>query len=347
MPCVWQFANLCNIINTTKQDFFFLQIITPKGYKHLVSVPRTTRENMTLEEEDYVLIQATEEGSRYPAEIIQIIDYEYERFFRTHNLWPATYDIEGYVERLADKIERAEEDAVRKSLQRTKSKEANNREFDAYSFDRKTLDEVLNSSCSPKCCGRYSKLENHIPEKDHNLDLGQCTPTKSVANSITKVPSTPEIITTLVSRSDKECMTESPTIPDVVVTDNDNELLEKNSVPCSANTHHTRGTNTDKLMLIKKSKFCKRLKHAFSGTSGCCKKSCGATSRTYIMDKKSIGAGPCYSSLTTGHDRMPPAYGHYTPWRMSKKQAKRLRDAQYAHLFSRLNKNPWQVGNQR
>lgn len=237
-------------------------------------------------------------------------------------------------------------ETVRRTLLRTKPKEANNLEIDACSFDRKTLDEVLNNSCSPKCCGRYSQLKNHIQEKDHKLDLGQCTPPKSKANSITKVPSTSELICKLVRRCDKECMSESPMFPDVDVSDNDNELLEKISVNCSANTHNTvtYGTNTEKPIPIKKSSTCKRLKHASSGTSGCCKKSCCVMSRTYFTDTKSIGAGLCYSSLAIGQDHLPPLYGICTPWRMSKKQAKRLRDAHNNHLFTRLNKDPLKAG---
>lgn len=80
-------------------------------------MPQDTDEDTTVKPGNYVLIQATEEGSRYPAVIIRVIDYELEKFYRAHNLWPTQYDIEGCVEQLAEKIQIAQKAAELKKDQ--------------------------------------------------------------------------------------------------------------------------------------------------------------------------------------------------------------------------------------
>lgn len=87
--------------------------MTPKGYRHLVKVPKRVGDRMAMIPGDYVVIQSTEKGERYLAEVIRVIDNEHEIFYREHNIWPKEYDIAGYVERLAEKVRRAEEAAER------------------------------------------------------------------------------------------------------------------------------------------------------------------------------------------------------------------------------------------
>lgn len=85
-----------------------MQIVTPNGFKHLVSVPKRLGDRFVIEKGDYVVIQSAAHGEKYHAEIIRVIDRDYERFYRMHNVWPREYDMWGHVERLTEKIDRAE-----------------------------------------------------------------------------------------------------------------------------------------------------------------------------------------------------------------------------------------------
>lgn len=91
---------------------------------------------------DYVVIQSTPPKARYLAEIARVIDHEHEMFYRAHNVWPREFDVSGYVERLAEKIQRAEE--AEKSEKKTKKEK---------------------KQCDPPESGSSKKKKEKKPEK--------------------------------------------------------------------------------------------------------------------------------------------------------------------------------------
>lgn len=87
-------------------------------------MPPRIAERETIIPGDYVVIQATELGARYLAEVILVIDDDHEMFYRAHGIWPKEYDIGGYVERLAERIQKAqkEEEMLQKMSAKEKKK---------------------------------------------------------------------------------------------------------------------------------------------------------------------------------------------------------------------------------
>ncbi|XP_026328079.1 uncharacterized protein LOC113236286 [Hyposmocoma kahamanoa] len=253
-------------------------ILTPSGFKHLVTMPQATDEDTTVKPGNYVLIQATREGSRYPAEIIRVIDYELEKFYRARNLWPTQYDIKGCVEQLAEKIQIAQKAAELKKGQ-VKGKK------------KKEKKEKVGKKCEYVATTSYD-------------DDGKI---KKICKIVCK-------------KSDKDYIDDSPIFPDDV--DGQTDSTGKRTVYSNTDSQFLFITSSQSGRAIQKKKLkgYKKQKPAFSGTSGCCKTSCGGTSSTKGKD---TGSGPRYTNITVGKDQLPRLFGKCTPWKMSQKQLKK------------------------
>lgn len=294
-----------------------MQVLTPKGYKHLVSISKKTQDNednnMTIVAGDYVLIQSTPEGSRYPAEIIRVIDHEYEKYCRENNLWPTPYDVEGYVERLAEKIQFTEAANKPKNIKVL------------YHGANKTLDKILNGPC------RYF----HSKGKDTQQDID------AAQNAANKVSKRELLCKQKMCKSDKDCILNSPFFPDVDFPTMFDESLLRISAHCLTDVKPTLNCSTSTKIEreVETSKCCTVVKPVRSSTACCCKKSCYGASATCQppLETKTIGSGPTYSFITVGRDQLPSLYGTCTPWQMDKKRLKKLREERDDTLFTRVN----------
>lgn len=81
--------------------------MSAQGYKQLVKIPKRILDREVIISGDYVVIQPRPKGERYVAEVALVIDQEYENFYRDACIWPKEFDIPNYVERLAEKRNRA------------------------------------------------------------------------------------------------------------------------------------------------------------------------------------------------------------------------------------------------
>lgn len=167
---------------------------------------------------NYVLIQATEEGSRFPAEIVRVIDCEYEKFYKKNDLWPTPYDIPGYVERLAEQLQRAKAEMVRIEPKPKKEK--------------KKIEEKPTELCI-KCNIKNGQI----------FGKGKCKCVKK-SELVVKIPTKRELLCKRVCKSDKACLADSPIFPD-----DDGSLIFDEPCGCvtrSTNTQRTitLGTNT-------------------------------------------------------------------------------------------------------
>lgn len=311
-----------------------MQVLTPKGYKHLVSISKKTQDdpdnNMTIVAGDYVLIQATPEGSRYPAEIIRVVDHEYETYCRENNLWPTPYDIEGYVERLAEKVHFAEE------VPKPRCK--------VYNGDNKALDIIINGPC------RYFHSKSQGKEKKKQ-GKASITSNKKASKKISRR----DLLCRKMCKSDKDCILNSPYFPDVDLPTMANESLVRISahcltditptLTCSTSTKNACEMEVSECCTVAKpvssktaSKCCTLVKPVCSGTACCCQKSCGGAKCQPPIQKNTIGSGPSYCFITVGRDQLPPLYGICTPWQTTKKRMKQLREERETSLFTKVNK---------
>lgn len=124
---------------------------------------------MTIVPGSYVLIQATD-NSRYPAEVIQVIDSDLEKFYRNNKLWPEPYDIEGHVEQLAEKLEIKNKTEQIERL-KTEIKNITNK-------------QTKTKKSSPKKVPHSSKKEP--PQKKAKGKKGEPIPTTSRNHAITE-----------------------------------------------------------------------------------------------------------------------------------------------------------------
>lgn len=234
---------------------------------------------------DYVVIQSTGKGDRYLAEVILVIDQEYEMFYRAHDLWPTEYDIGGYVERLAEKIKRAEAAA-----EHDRALKKQQRKYEKY--------------CGglPGSASHDSEPVVKTPEKKKKKDI-KCKGTK---------------------KFQKDCLADTPLFPDDGLQNFDEEDSEpwaKNLADCGTNTGKAMncGTNTGKLK-INTEQANKVHSDTSCATAACCNKAC---CRGRSADTKNIGIGPYCTDIVLSRDKMPPLYGKCTPWRTTKKEMKK------------------------
>lgn len=106
---------------------------------------------------DYILIQAAEKGARYPAEVIRVIDYDYEMYYRANNVWPKEYDIGGCVERRAEKIQRAEAEAEMERKRRKLCRRAERASSDSDTDTSDSSKKKKKKKDKTKKCRKRSK----------------------------------------------------------------------------------------------------------------------------------------------------------------------------------------------
>lgn len=277
----------------------FLQIVTPNGFKHLISIPKAcTGEPLRVRPGNYVLIQATEKGSKYRAEILRVIDCEYEKFYRMNDLWPTPFDIPGYVERLAEQIQRAKAEKER--------------------LDQKAKKEKKKPEEKPtELCIKCNIKKGNIFGKD------KCRCVKK-SELVVKVPSKRELLCKKVCKSDKACLAESPIFPDDDVSLIIGEPPKKNNCSCvdrSTNTQCTTtlGTNTRRDANISSDPCKKVQKDACKSASAPRLKICCVGSKS----KTSVSCGPDYARITVSRELLPEVYGKCTPWQMTKKELRK------------------------
>lgn len=143
----------------------FLQILTPNGFKHLASVPKRISNRMLIRTGDYVVIQSSAYGEKYPAEIIRLIDHDYEMFYRKRNVWPKEYDIKGYVERLEEKIHRAEVAAVHENNLKKQAEEEEARKL------REEKIRLLEGNANKPLDGVSTTISDIVFEKNLRKEL--------------------------------------------------------------------------------------------------------------------------------------------------------------------------------
>lgn len=296
---------------------------------------------------NYVLIQATAEGSRYPAEIIRVIDHEDEKFYRMHNLWPTSYDIEGFVERLAEKVIKAEAAA---EVEREEQRKAEEKALKKKQKKEK-LTNVLNSTSS-MLCAKYMKLmesirdkmvsyskegtDNTLPGCEPGAPTDNCNPNKKPPNQKSPIPD----FSQKPCKSDKDCLADAPLFPDMDFPVHCVDVPKSVAAHSSTNTRSdcvtTASTPLTETKSFKIGRCISGISTATASGSGCCSKSCGGKS----LSRQSTGSGPCYSNLTVGRDQLPPLYGKCTPWRVSKKELKKKCEEYNDTLFTAINKEP-------
>lgn len=269
---------------------------------HFVSIVKSDEEDMTVEPGDMVVIQATRSGARFPAEIVQIIDRDLERFYRRNNIWPTTYDIEGCVERLAEKIHKQREVERLKKELRDKTKEI-----------KQIKDCARKKSFT---CTRYKPPQKqHIKLKTLEKGNFKCEPAPT-----TSCKQSPPILSgesTCKAVCDKRgCTFEAPS---------------NSSSPCNTNSQYSLAcsTNTD-ISLGNKLRICR-------STSSTCSQEAGNSDTTSI-ETKNTGSGPGYSHITVSKERLPPVYGKCTPWRIPIKELKRRCQDHRNSLFTSIDR---------
>lgn len=255
---------------------------------------------MTVEPGDYVVIQATRSGARFPAEIIQIIDRDLERFYRRNELWPTTYDIDGCVERLAEKIQKKiEVERLKKELK------------------DKTREIKQIKDCAKKrsfSCSRYKPPQKqHIKLKTLEKGNFQCEPAPTT--SCQQAPPSVKGESTCKTVCEKRgCTYEAPS---------------NSSSPCNTNSQYSLAcsSNTDNSLGLK----------IYRSTSSTCSQEAG-NSDTSSIETKNTGSGPGYSHITVSKERLPPMYGRCTPWRIPIKELKRRCQDHRDSLFTSIDR---------
>lgn len=267
-----------------------------------MSVPKRIGDRVAIIPGDYVVIQSTGKGDRYLAEVVIVIDDEYERFYRTHDLWPYEYDVAGYVERLGEKVKRQQQ--------------AQEREI-KLKKDQKKLEKLCGVS-SDTTGSDSSKYDNKERKKREKKEI-KCTKKRD-------------------KNFDRTCLEETPFFPDDGISlnfEDDEEPWRKNLANCGTNTGKpSSATNAGQLKINTKRLENQRLRKQMNNdpscsSSGCCSQSCcgggGSGQGIILRETTTTGSGPYCTDIVTSIERMPPLYGKCTPWRVSKKEMKKQR----------------------
>lgn len=251
-----------------------------------MSVPKRIGDRIAIIPGDYVVIQSTGRGDRYLAEVTQVIDNDYEMFYRAHDLWPKEYDMGGYVERLAEKIKNAEAAAERERALRKQQKV-----HEKYCGG---LPGSANRDCQAPIKAEEKKKKKEVKIKQN-------------------------------AKFEKDCLANTPLFPDDGITldlEEDFESRPENIANCSTNTGKATncGTNTGKLK-INTGLLGKVHSDTSCGTSACCSKArCRGNSAKHT---KNTATEPFCTEIVTSRDKLPPLYGKCTPWRLTKKEKKK------------------------
>lgn len=255
--------------------------MSPQGYKHLVKVPTRIAERQAIIPGDYVVIQPGKTGERYVAEVVLVIDDEYERFYRDVCLWPKEYDVPNLVERLAEKRERAraaeEEEEKYKKLcgpveTKQKKPKKEKKKSDKCKTSKKYEDECLKSA--PIFADDFLPLK-YYDDEPWRKNLASCaTDTAKPTNCGTNTGQAKSCVSSGCSSGASNCFTKSS--------------CDATTQCCCSNTN----TNT-------KQKKTASTCSSFLNNSGCSKSSCGGKVKYVTNTTNAINTGQQKTCVTS------------------------------------------------
>lgn len=259
-------------------------------------MPKRIGDRIVIIPGDYVVIQSTENGDRYPAEIIQVIDYEYELFYRAHNVWPKEYDVAGYVERLGEKLLRiqAAEERDKKLKKQRKHCEPSDISGSDTSKKKKKKEKTKVVKCKRTKKFDTDCLANTSLFVDDGLPLGSEDDVEPLRNNIT----------------DSDINTRN-------AINSETNNWKQNTAPSSNNstccTKSWRGGQSGKVIETRGniSSWCNK---SCCGEKSVDKKDTKDTSSGWAIDTKSTGTGPHGTDIVASVEELPPLYGKCTPW---------------------------------